>query len=48
MAERASGTGGPGSSAITNDDEYTYTEPDNGFDDFENKTIAKTKDKRSY
>ena len=41
-------TGGPGSSAITNDDAWTYTEPDNGYDDFTEKTIAKTKDKRSY
>lgn len=41
-------TGGPGSSAITNDDAWTYTEPDNGYDDFTEKTISETKDKRSY
>ena len=44
----ASKTGGPGSSAITNDDAYTYVEPDNGYDDFVNKTYAKVKDPRSF
>lgn len=41
-------SGGPGSAAITNDDQYTYVEPDNGYEDFENKTYAKVKDPRSY
>lgn len=41
-------TGGPGSAAITNDDAYTYVEEDNGFDDWNDKTVAKTKDKRSF
>ena len=44
----ASKSGGPGSAAITNDDAYTYVEPDNGYDDFVDKTYAKTKDARSY
>lgn len=41
-------TGGPGSQAITNDDPWTYVEPDNGWTDFENKTYNKIKDPRSY
>lgn len=41
-------TGGLQSSAITNDDEYTYVEQDNGYADYVDKTIAKTKDPRSY
>ncbi len=45
---RTGGSGGPQTAAITNDDEFTYTEPDNGFEDFENLTIAKVKDPRSY
>ncbi len=45
---RTSGSGGPGSAAITNDDEYTYEEPDNGYDDFVDKTYDKVKDPRSF
>lgn len=42
------GSGGPGSGAIANDDAYTYSESDNGYDDFVDKTYDKTKDARSY
>lgn len=41
-------TGGPGSAAITNDDSYTYEEEDNGYDDYIQNTVAKTKDDRSF
>ena len=45
---RTSGSGGPGSAAITNDDEYTYEEPDNGVQDAIDKQLANVKDPRSY
>lgn len=47
-SNRTSGSGGPGSAAITNDDEYTYEEADNGYEDFVDMTISKTKDPRSF
>lgn len=47
-ANRTSGSGGPGTAAITNDDEYTYTDADNGYEDNVEKTIPKTKDPRSF
>ena len=43
---RTSGTGGPGSAAITNDDEYTLELPD-PIDDDKLKT-GKVKDPRSF
>lgn len=42
------GSGGPGSAAITNDDSYTYVEFDNGFNDAVEKTYDKVKDERSF
>ena len=43
---RTSGTGGVGSAAITNDDEYTLDLPEEvNLDDY---SLAKTMDKRSY
>jgi len=41
-------TGGPGSAAITNDDEDTYTEPDNGYNDYVERSLPNVKDPRSY
>jgi len=45
---RTSGHGGPGSAAITNDDEYTYEEPDNGVQDLIDTQPARVKDPRSF
>lgn len=42
---RTSGTGGPGSSAITNDDDFTLDLPDDTEEDPE---YADVKDERSY
>lgn len=47
-SNRTSGSGGPQTAAITNDDEYTYTEPDNGYEDMVNTQKAVVKDSRSF
>lgn len=41
-------SGGTGSAAITNDDEYTYVEPDNAVKDFNDKTYKNIKADRSF
>ena len=48
MVRATTGTGGPGSAAITNDDKYTLVLPDNGYKDYVDKTYDKVKDQRSY
>lgn len=52
MADKSSrpktGHGGPGSAAITNDDEYTYEEADNGYDDLVDKEYQNVTDPRSF
>lgn len=47
-SNRTGGSGGPGSAAITNDDAYTYTAPEDGIEDAENASYDKTKDPRSF
>lgn len=43
---RTSGTGGPGTGAITNDDEYTLDLPEQ--DDFTDAELKNYMDKRAY
>lgn len=45
---RTSGSGGPGSAAITNDDAWTYEAPDDGVADADATSYDKTKDPRSF
>lgn len=47
-SNRTSGSGGPGSAAITNDDAYTYEEADNGYEDMINTQKGVIKDPRSF
>ena len=52
MADKSSrpktGSGGPGSAAISNDDAYTYEESDNGYQDAVDNAPEKVKDPRSF
>ena len=45
---RTSGTGGPGSSAITNDDEYTLDLPEEVNEELEDASLKNYMNRRAY